>query len=96
MTDIFTFHPWSDGGSVEVAGVTVRVRAVDHPCEAYAVRVEHGGRSLAYSGDTGAVRRARRGRPRRRRAAVRGHLAARHGAVGRAADRHPPVRTAGR
>ena len=43
-----------------------------------------------------AVRRARRGRPRRRRAAVRGHLAARHGVVGRAADRHPPVRTAGR
>jgi ribonuclease BN (tRNA processing enzyme) len=53
MTDIFTFHPWSDGGSVELPGVTVGVRAVDHPCEAYAVRVEHGGRSLAYSGDTG-------------------------------------------
>ena len=31
----------------------MRARAVDHPCEAYAVRVEHGGRSLAYSGDTG-------------------------------------------
>jgi ribonuclease BN (tRNA processing enzyme) len=26
---------------------------VDHPCEAYAVRLEHGGRSLVYSGDTG-------------------------------------------
>ena len=53
MTDIFTFHPWSDGGSIEIAGVTLRARAVDHPCEAYAVRVEHGGRSLVYSGDTG-------------------------------------------
>jgi ribonuclease BN (tRNA processing enzyme) len=53
MTDIFAFHPWSDGGRVELAGVTVGVRAVDHPCEAYAVRLEHGGRSLAYSGDTG-------------------------------------------
>jgi hypothetical protein len=31
----------------------VRTAAVDHPCDAYAVRVEHGGRSLAYSGDTG-------------------------------------------
>ena len=29
---------------------TVRVK---HPVEAYAVRVEHGGRSLVYSGDTG-------------------------------------------
>ena len=53
MTDIFTFHPWSDGGSIEIAGVTLRAEAVDHPCEAYAVRVEHDGRSLAYSGDTG-------------------------------------------
>ena len=53
LTDIFTFHPLYDGGSVEIAGVTVRSGAVDHPCEAYAVRVEHGGRSLVYSGDTG-------------------------------------------
>lgn len=53
MTDIFTFHPFSDGGRVEVAGIVVQTAAVDHPCEAYAVRVEHGGRSLAYSGDTG-------------------------------------------
>ena len=53
LTDIFTFHPHADGGCTEVAGVTVRTGAVDHPCEAYAVRVEHDGRSLAYSGDTG-------------------------------------------
>jgi ribonuclease BN (tRNA processing enzyme) len=33
--------------------VTLRARTVDHPCDAYAVRVEHGGRSLVYSGDTG-------------------------------------------
>ena len=26
---------------------------VDHPCAAYALRVEHGGASLVYSGDTG-------------------------------------------
>ena len=63
----------------------MRARAVDHPCEAYAVRVEHDGRSLVYSGDTGPCRRARRGRTRRRRAAVRGDLAARHRVVGRAA-----------
>jgi ribonuclease BN (tRNA processing enzyme) len=36
-----------------VAGVALRARSVDHPCEAYALRLEHGGRSLVYSGDTG-------------------------------------------
>jgi ribonuclease BN (tRNA processing enzyme) len=53
MTEIFTFHPLADGCRIEVAGVTVRAGAVDHPCEAYALRVEHDGRSLVYSGDTG-------------------------------------------
>ena len=53
LTDIFSFRPLTDGGCIEVAGVTVRTGAVDHPCEAYAVRVEHDGRSLVYSGDTG-------------------------------------------
>jgi ribonuclease BN (tRNA processing enzyme) len=56
LTDIFTFHAFSDGGCVEIGDVTVRTGAVDHPCEAYAVRVEHGGRSLVYSGDTGPCR----------------------------------------
>jgi ribonuclease BN (tRNA processing enzyme) len=49
----FTFHPVVDGTTAEVAGVQVRARAVDHVCEAYALRVEHGGTSLVYSGDTG-------------------------------------------
>jgi ribonuclease BN (tRNA processing enzyme) len=53
LTDVFTFHPLSDGAAGTVAGVTLRARTVDHPCEAYALRVEHGGRSLVYSGDTG-------------------------------------------
>jgi ribonuclease BN (tRNA processing enzyme) len=53
LTDVFAFHAHTDGGSAEVAGVTLRAGLVDHPCEAYALRVEHGGRTLAYSGDTG-------------------------------------------
>ncbi len=53
MTDVFTFEPLTDGGSVEIAGVTVRAGAVDHPCEAYALRIEHEGATLVYSGDTG-------------------------------------------
>jgi ribonuclease BN (tRNA processing enzyme) len=53
LTDVFAFRPLTDGGRVEIAGATVRAGAVDHPCEAYALRVEHEGRSLVYSGDTG-------------------------------------------
>lgn len=53
LTDAFTFHPLTDGCRAEVAGAVLRAGAVDHLCEAYALRVEHGGRSLVYSGDTG-------------------------------------------
>jgi ribonuclease BN (tRNA processing enzyme) len=53
LTDAFAFHPVTDGTEAEVAGVRLRARAVDHVCEAYALRVEHAGRSLVYSGDTG-------------------------------------------
>lgn len=53
LSDVLGFATVTDGAVVEQAGVTVRARAVDHLCEAYALRVEHGGRSLVYSGDTG-------------------------------------------
>jgi len=53
LRDIFAFETLTDGASSSVGTVTVRAGRVDHPCEAYALRVEHGGRSLVYSGDTG-------------------------------------------
>jgi ribonuclease BN (tRNA processing enzyme) len=53
LTDTFAFHPVCDGMTAEVAGVRLLARAVDHVCEAYALRLEHGGKSLVYSGDTG-------------------------------------------
>ncbi|MEK6438355.1 MBL fold metallo-hydrolase [Pseudonocardia sp. T1-2H] len=53
LTDVFTFHPLTDGGSFPIGDAVVRAATVDHPCEAYALRVEAGGRSLVYSGDTG-------------------------------------------
>jgi ribonuclease BN (tRNA processing enzyme) len=55
LTDAFTFHPLIDGfGPADVrTGVRLRAAAVDHVCEAYGLRVEHAGRSLVYSGDTG-------------------------------------------
>lgn len=57
LTDVFDFRPLSDGGRVDVAGAVLTAAAVDHPCEAYALRVSHGGRSLVYSGDTGPCER---------------------------------------
>jgi ribonuclease BN (tRNA processing enzyme) len=54
LTDTFTFATLFDGAEADLGGgVRLRAGAVDHVCEAYALRVEHGGRSLVYSGDTG-------------------------------------------
>lgn len=51
LSDVLAFRKAADGGVL--AGVTVRTAPVAHPVETYAVRVEHGERSLVYSGDTG-------------------------------------------
>lgn len=53
LSDVVTFHALTDGGSARLGRLTVAARSVDHPCEAYGLRVEHEGRSLVYSGDTG-------------------------------------------
>ena len=56
QTDLSTALEFSvlvDGYAARVGEVDVRAGAVDHPVEAYALRLEHGGRSLVYSGDTG-------------------------------------------
>lgn len=53
LADVFDFRRLSDGASADLDGVTIRAAAVDHLCEAYGLRLEHGGRSLVYSGDTG-------------------------------------------
>lgn len=53
LSDVFAFAPITDGCRTAVGDVTVRAARVDHLCEAYALRIEHAGRSLVYSGDTG-------------------------------------------
>jgi ribonuclease BN (tRNA processing enzyme) len=53
LTDVFAFHAVADGTSASVGDATLTARRVDHLCEAYALRVDAGGRSLVYSGDTG-------------------------------------------
>jgi ribonuclease BN (tRNA processing enzyme) len=49
-----TFVEWSGGRAVEIAGVRVTPHPVVHPSGAtpFALRLEAGGRVLAYSGDT--------------------------------------------
>jgi ribonuclease BN (tRNA processing enzyme) len=51
LDGLYTFAPHVPRRSVGEA--VLRTAVVDHPCEAYALRVEHGGRSLVFSGDTG-------------------------------------------
>lgn len=53
LGDVLDFRPIEDRASHELAGFRMSWRRVEHPCEAYALRVEHGGTSLVYSGDTG-------------------------------------------
>jgi ribonuclease BN (tRNA processing enzyme) len=56
QTDLGTALEFSvlvDGYAARVGEVEMRAGAVDHPVEAYGLRLEHGGRSLVYSGDTG-------------------------------------------
>ncbi|WP_069811138.1 MBL fold metallo-hydrolase [Streptomyces sp. TP-A0874] len=52
MSEVFDFRVLQPG-TLEVGPFTLRVDQVNHPVEAYGVRVEHGGRALTYSGDTG-------------------------------------------
>jgi ribonuclease BN (tRNA processing enzyme) len=51
LSDVFAFRPHT--ATTRVGDVVLRTAPVDHPCPAFALRVEHGGRSLVYSGDTG-------------------------------------------
>lgn len=53
LSDVFAFHPLTDGAAARIGEATLRAARVDHPCDAYALRIEHGGASLVYSGDTG-------------------------------------------
>ncbi|MEV7414258.1 MBL fold metallo-hydrolase [Streptomyces sp. NPDC089919] len=52
MSEVFDFRTLAPG-SFTIGPFQVRTERVSHPVEAYGIRVEHDGRSLAYSGDTG-------------------------------------------
>ncbi|MGH3647799.1 MAG: MBL fold metallo-hydrolase [Micromonosporaceae bacterium] len=53
LEDVYEFHTLTPG-TIEIGPLRVTVERMNHPVETYGVRVEHGGRTLAYSADTGA------------------------------------------
>lgn len=52
MRNEFTFLTYPDG-SFDLGPFRVTTDQVVHPVESYGMRIEHGGRTLTYSGDTG-------------------------------------------
>jgi ribonuclease BN (tRNA processing enzyme) len=53
MTEEFDFREWVPGTEVSIGPFAVEAHRVEHPVEAYGVRVRAGGALLAFTGDTG-------------------------------------------
>lgn len=53
MGEVFDFRTLKPGW-FEIGPFTVRTEKLCHPVDTFGIRIEHGGRSLTYSGDTGA------------------------------------------
>ena len=53
MRGVFDFRAWVDVEPTKIGPFVVSVAPGRHPVEAYAVRLDHDGRSLVYTGDTG-------------------------------------------
>lgn len=53
LSDVYSFHALAIG-TWQLGPFEVRAAAAAHPCEAYCFRITHGGRTLVYTGDTGA------------------------------------------
>jgi len=53
IADVYSFYALQPG-SFPIGPLSVTVDRVNHPIETYGVRIEHGGRALAYSADTAA------------------------------------------
>jgi ribonuclease BN (tRNA processing enzyme) len=52
LSDVYEFHTVTDE-TVQLGAFTLAAVPVAHPCPAYGVRVSAGGRTLAYTGDSG-------------------------------------------
>lgn len=51
LSDVYDFRSYRE--IAQIGPFEVRAARVEHPCEAYALRISHAGRVLVYSGDTG-------------------------------------------
>jgi ribonuclease BN (tRNA processing enzyme) len=54
LSDLYDFRSYR--AMARIGPLELRAAPVDHPCEAYALRLHHAGRTLVYSGDTGPCR----------------------------------------
>jgi ribonuclease BN (tRNA processing enzyme) len=52
IAEIFDIKELADGAEFQIGPITIMPRLVNHPVQAFGVRVEHYGRTMAYSGDT--------------------------------------------
>ena len=52
LSDVYDFHPLG-AAPVEIGPFELTTVPVDHPTEAFGLRISHGGKTLAYTGDTG-------------------------------------------
>jgi len=54
LAEVYAFNPVSRAGRVDIGPFTVDLTPVVHPVETYGMRIAAGGRTLAYSADSGA------------------------------------------
>ncbi|WP_018348136.1 MBL fold metallo-hydrolase [Longispora albida] len=52
LDDVYAFHELRPG-TLTIGPFAIATELMDHPVETYGLRISHGGRSLAYSSDTG-------------------------------------------
>jgi ribonuclease BN (tRNA processing enzyme) len=52
LSDLYAFRSYG-GATARIGPLGVLAARVEHTCDAYAVRINHAGRALVYSGDTG-------------------------------------------
>jgi ribonuclease BN (tRNA processing enzyme) len=52
LSEVFEFHVLGQG-TVQIGPFTVSTIGARHPCESFSFRFSHGGKTLAYTGDTG-------------------------------------------
>ncbi len=52
MAEVYDVGELTDGARLTIGPLAVTALRVNHPVEAYGLRIEHGGRVLAYTGDT--------------------------------------------